>query len=46
MVGAMKRGLEMVVRGTSSRSTLTEDTYLLSGFTAAHAAIAKACGVK
>ncbi len=46
LVTAMKRGLEMVVKGISSRSTLTEDTYSLAGFTAAHAAIAKACGVK
>ena len=46
LVAAMKRGLEMVVKGTSSRSTLTEDAYSLAGFTAAHAAIAKACGVK
>ena len=46
LVGAMTRGLEMVVKGTSSRATLTEDTYSLAGFTAAHAAIAKACGVK
>ena len=46
LVGAMKRGLEMVVKGTSSRGTLTEDTYSLTGYTAAHAAIAKACGVK
>ena len=46
LVGAMRRGLEMVVKGTSSRSTLTEDTYSLAGFTAAHAAISTACGTK
>ena len=46
LVGAMRRGLEMVVKGTSSRATLTEDTYSLTGFTDAHVAIAKACGVK
>ncbi len=46
LVGAMTRGLEMVVKGTSSRGTLTEDSYSLAGFTAAHAAIAKACGMQ
>ncbi len=46
MVRAMKKGRTMVVRGTSSRGTLTTDTYSLAGFTRAHAAIGKACGVK
>lgn len=46
LVAAMKAGLEMVVRGTSSRGTLTTDTYSLSGFTAAHDAIGKACGIR
>ena len=46
LVGAMSRGLEMVVKGTSMRANLTEDIYSLSGFSAAHAASAKACGVK
>lgn len=44
MVGALKAGRQMVVRGTSSRGTETTDTYSLSGFTAALAAIDKACG--
>jgi invasion protein IalB len=43
MVSAMKAGREMIIRGTSSRGTLTTDTYSLSGFTAAYAAIDKAC---
>jgi hypothetical protein len=43
---AMIRGHNMVVKGTSSRGTLTTDTYSLSGFTAAHKAINTACGIK
>jgi hypothetical protein len=45
-VAAMRAGSKMVVKGTSSRGTLTTDTYSLSGFTAAHNAINKACKVK
>lgn len=44
MVAAMKRGRQMVVKGTSARGTTTTDTYSLSGFTAAYDAISKACG--
>lgn len=43
LVAAMKAGAEMVIKGTSSRGTLTTDTYSLSGFTAAYNAITKAC---
>jgi hypothetical protein len=46
LVAAMRAGRTMVVRGTSSRATVTIDTYSLTGFTAAHAAIGKACSVK
>tara|TARA_Y100000310_G_scaffold130585_1_gene129744 strand:- start:105 stop:689 length:585 start_codon:yes stop_codon:yes gene_type:complete len=46
VVRAMKRGLKMVVKGTSSRGTITTDTYSLTGFSAAYDAIGKACGVK
>lgn len=46
MAMAMKKGATMIVRGTSTRGTLTTDTYSLSGATASHQAIAKACGVK
>ena len=46
LVAAMKVGKAMVVKGTSSRGTLTTDTYSLTGFTAAFAAIGKACKVK
>lgn len=44
LIAAMKAGNAMVVRGTSARGTLTIDTYSLKGFSAAHAAIDKACG--
>lgn len=43
IVAAMKAGKAMIVRGTSARGTLTTDTYSLSGFSAALAAIDKAC---
>ena len=46
LVAAMKGGKTMVVKGTSSRGTLTTDTYSLSGFTAAYGAMGKACGKK
>lgn len=45
LVRAMKRGSTMVIRGTSSRGTLTTDTYSLSGFTAAYNDSRKACGL-
>ena len=43
MVKAMIRGSKLTVRGTSSRGTLTTDTYSLSGFTAAHQDITGTC---
>ena len=46
LVQAMVRGSSMVVRGISSRGTLTIDTYSLSGFTAARKAISKACKIR
>ncbi len=45
LVQAMKKGNRMVVKGTSSRGTLTTDTYSLIGFTKAYRAIGKACGL-
>ena len=44
IVAAMKSGRRMAIKGTSSRGTLTTDTYSLSGITAAYNAIDKACG--
>ncbi len=46
MVRAMIKGNVMVVEGRSRRGTRTRDRYSLAGFTAAHKAISKACGVK
>lgn len=43
LVSAMIRGHTMVVKGTSSRGTLTTDSYSLLGFTKAHQTIDKAC---
>ena len=45
MVQAMRRGADMVVRGTSARGTLTTDTYSLFGFTATYNEITSACGL-
>lgn len=45
LVQAMIKGRTMIVKGTSSRGTLTTDTYSLNGFTKAYQAIAKACGL-
>lgn len=44
LAAAMRAGRELVVKGTSSRGTDTVDHYSLLGFSAAHAAIGKACG--
>jgi len=43
LIGAMKAGSNMVVKGRSWRPTDTTDTYSLIGFTAAYEAIAAAC---
>lgn len=43
MVKDMIRGADMVVQGTSSRGTLTTDTYSLTGFTKTHNVINEAC---
>jgi invasion protein IalB len=43
LVAAMRAGTSMNVTGTSKRGTVTKDRYSLSGFTAAHKAINRAC---
>ena len=43
MVKAMKRGNELVFKGTSKRGTLTTDSYSLLGVTAAMRALDAAC---
>jgi Invasion associated locus B (IalB) protein len=45
IVKAMKGGSSMTVKGTSSRGTLTTDTYSLLGFSKAYGAISQACGL-
>lgn len=45
IVKAMRAGSSMTVKGTSSRGTLTTDTYSLLGFSNALGAINKACGL-
>jgi Invasion associated locus B (IalB) protein len=43
LISAMRSGSKLVVKGTSSRGTLTTDSYSLQGFTAAHKQIRKSC---
>lgn len=40
---AIQKGSRMIVKGTSTRGTLTTDTYSLKGTTKAYQAISKAC---
>jgi hypothetical protein len=42
-VNSMKKGMKLVIHATSSRGTLTTDTYSLNGFTKANEAAQKAC---
>lgn len=46
LVREMLSGRELVIKGMSSRGTLTTDYYSLIGFTLAYRASAKACGIK
>jgi hypothetical protein len=43
---SIRKGSSMVVKGTSTRGTITTDTFSLSGSSSAHDAISKECGVK
>ena len=43
LVSQMKAGINLVIKGTSTRGTQTTDTYSLKGFTAAYNAITRAC---
>jgi hypothetical protein len=45
LADAIRKGSRMVVKGTSSRGTLTTDTFSLKGSSGDHDAISKACGV-
>lgn len=44
--GAFAKGAKATVKGVSTRGTETTDVYSLSGYSAAHSAIGKACNVK
>ncbi len=46
IVNAMKKGVRMIVHGTSSRGTKTSDTYSLKGFANAYGLINTVCGKK
>lgn len=43
LVDTMKKGDRMIITGTSSKGTITKDTYSLKGFSAAHKAITAKC---
>lgn len=45
LVNSLRRGSTAVVTGTSSRGTVTTDTFSLSGSSAAYDAISRECGV-
>ncbi len=43
VIFAMKKGITLIVKGYSSRGTITIDTYTLKGFTAAYNKLTKDC---
>ncbi|MEO1090410.1 MAG: invasion associated locus B family protein [Pseudomonadota bacterium] len=43
LIGAMRSGINLTVRGTSTLDTWSEDTYSLLGFTAAAEALTRTC---
>ena len=43
VIFAMKKGLNLLVTGESSRGTITNDTYTLKGFTSAYNKLEKDC---
>jgi invasion protein IalB len=46
LVGKMKNGNNLIVTGMTTDGVATQDTFSLSGFTKAYAAIGTACGLK
>lgn len=46
LTDAIRKGINMIVKGTSGRGTVTTDTFSLKGSAAAHDAISKACGIR
>ncbi len=45
LVDSIRKGSRLSVKGTSSRGTLTTDTFSLRGSSAAHDAISRECGI-
>ncbi|MBT5213023.1 MAG: hypothetical protein HOL60_00485, partial [Pelagibacteraceae bacterium] len=43
VIYAMKKGLDLILNGESTRGTITNDTYTLKGFTAAIKELNKNC---
>ena len=43
VIFAMKKGLELIITGESSRGTITNDTYTLKGFTASYNKLLEDC---
>ena len=43
VIYTMKKGMNMIVEGYSSRGTLTSDTYTLKGFTASFKKLEEDC---
>ena len=46
LASAIRRGVNMIVKGTSARGTVTTDTFSLKGSAAAHDAISKECSIR
>jgi hypothetical protein len=46
IVDAIRKGSTMVVKGTSSRGTVTTDTFSLKGSSATHKLISQKCGIE
>ncbi len=45
LISGIKKGVNMIVKGTSQRGTLTTDTFSLRGSSKAYEAISKECGL-
>ena len=46
MIKAMRAGIKMTVKGTSSRGTKTTDVFSLKGFSKAYVTMNKKCGIR
>ena len=43
VIFAMKKGLKLIITGESTRGTITNDTYTLTGFTASYSKLIEDC---